>query len=258
MFKIFRRVLACFVDMMVVLIIVQTISSIPFINKSLDKYNKVYNNYFEYFSLYGDFLMDLEDYYEDKELGVEEYDKLVSDNDSYKELVDKYYVDGKLSSKNYDKLKVDVNDIYLDNYKDTYYKLDKYSIVYNISYVVVSILYFVGFNMITNGVTLGKKLTRLRIVNSSDNNGRVSIFSYLLRCVMLYQVIYYLFKGVFVNVLGISNYYTVSNIIYDLYSYLTFIILTFVILRKDGRGLHDILCKTKVIEVDRFGNEIVR
>ena len=258
MFKIFRRLLAYFIDMMVVLIIVQTISGIPFINKDLDKYNEVYDEYVEYFEEYGNFLVDLKDYYEDEELSNEEYDKLVSDNSSYKELVDKYYKDNKLSSKNYDKLISELDDIYLKDYKDIYYKIDKYSRFFNICYVVVTILYFVGFNIITNGVTLGKKLIKLRIVNSSDSNSKVSIVSYLLRCIMLYQVIYYLFKGVFVNVLGISNYYTVSNIIYDIHHYLTFIILTFVIVRNDGKGLHDIVCGTKVIEVDRNGNEIIR
>ena len=47
MFNLFKRFIAYFIDMMVVLIIVQTIASIPVLNKQLDKYNDIYNNYLE-------------------------------------------------------------------------------------------------------------------------------------------------------------------------------------------------------------------
>ena len=46
MFRLLKRFFAYFIDMMVVLIIVQTITNIPFVNRDLDKYNDVYNNYY--------------------------------------------------------------------------------------------------------------------------------------------------------------------------------------------------------------------
>ena len=152
----------------------------------------------------------------------------------------------------------ELDDKYLNDYEKTYYKIDKYSIVYNISYVIVSILYFVGFNMITNGVTLGKKLVRLRIVNSKDKDNKVGYVSYLVRCIMIYQIIYYLFKVIFVNVLSVGEYFTVGNIIYDIHTYLLFVILLFIGVRVDGRGLHDIVANTRVIEVNKNGEEIIK
>jgi len=254
MFKIFKRFIAYFIDMMVVLIIVQTISSIPFVNKDLDKYNEVYDEYMETTLEYGNFKVDLDKYYEDKKITEKEYDKILSDYPGYEYLLDKYYKDGKLSSKNYDKLVSELDDTYLTDYEDVYYKIDKYSYVYNICYVIVTILYFVGFNMITNGVTLGKKLVRLKIINNKDSNSKVGVSSYLIRCVMVYQIIYYLFKVIFINVLSVGDYYTVSNIVYDIHTYLLFIILMFASIRLDGRGLHDIVANTRVIEVDKNGN----
>ena len=108
-------------------------------------------------------------------------------------------------------------------------------------------LYFVGFNVLTKGATLGKKLFRLRIVNNKNSNEDVSVLSYLLRALMLYQPIYYLARVVCVSFLGNGNYYDVINVIYSIHSYLEFAILTFVIVRLDGRGLHDILAGTRLI-----------
>lgn len=256
MFRLIKRFLAYFIDMMVVLIIVQTITSIPFINKDIDKYEDVYNDYLEVTNEYTSFRLDLAHKYEDEELTEEEYEELVSDNETYKSLVDKYYEDGELTSKNYDKLLSKLDTDYEKDYEKIYYKLDKYSICYNVSYLVVTLLYFVGFNVLTNGSTLGKKLVRLRIVNNKDASEKVSLVSYLIRFVMLYQPVYYLARLICINFLGSGNYYDVINVIYSVHSYLEFAILTFMIVRLDGRGLHDLASGTRVALFDRNGNEI--
>lgn len=256
MFKIFKRAVAYFIDMMVVLIVVQTIVSIPFINRDIDSYNEVYNNYLDSIEEYSNFRVDLVSYFDDNELDSEEYESLIKDNKSYEKVLNKYYKDNKLTKKNYEKLLKNVDNEYEKEYKKIYYNLDKYSIIYNISYLVVVFLYFVGFNMVTKGVTLGKKLTRLKIVNNKDSKREVSLLSYVIRTIILYQPIYYLSKLVFVNFLGIGSYYDVINVVYSFHTYLEFAILTFMIIRLDGRGLHDILSNTKVIVLDRNGDEI--
>ena len=68
MFKIFKRTLAYFIDMMVVLIIVQNISGIPIINKNLDKYSKTYDNYIEILEEYSDIKLKLSNYYQDNKI----------------------------------------------------------------------------------------------------------------------------------------------------------------------------------------------
>lgn len=251
MSRIFKRVLAYLIDMFVVLIIVQSISGIPLINKNLDKYTKVYNEYLTSYTEYSKIVLDLNKYHEDKKIDKKEYKKLIEEYPNQKKLLNKYYKDEKITSKNYNNLLEEINDNYLKKYKNNYYKLDKYSIFYNTCYVVVTLLYFILFNIITDGATLGKKLLRLKIVNNKDNNEKVSIISYVIRSIMLYQPIYYLFKAIFVSILSINNYYTVSNIIYDIHSYLLFIIITVMIIRMDGRGLHDIVSNTSVIELKK-------
>lgn len=258
MFKLLRRGLAYFIDMMVVLFIVQTISGIGFINKNLDNYNKTMDKYMEEFGDYSEFIGDITEYYEDKKITSEEYEELVEENSLYKELVDKYYNDGELTSKNYNKLVDEANDIYMESTSKIYKKIDKYSIVYNITYIIVTLLYFVLFNIITKGATLGKKLVRLKIVNNKDRDKKVNVGSYIIRWVMLYQVVYYLFKIIFVYFLSTNSYFNVANVVYDIHSYLIMAILVFVMVRMDNRGLHDMLSNTIVVNVDKNGNEIVQ
>ena len=247
MFKLLKRFTAYFIDMMVVMIIVQTISSIPFINKSLNKYNDNYSDYVKYVESYSKIKSDLEKYYEDELITNEEIKKIVKDNPDYEEYLKKY---DSIDKKDYDKINEKIDQLYQNDYKEIYYKLDKYSICYNISYIIVTFLYFVVFNLVTDGATLGKKILRLKIVNNK-NDEKVRVINYIIRFILLYQPLYYLFRIIFINFLNPTNYYDIANIIYMFYSYLEFIILIFIMIRQDGRGLHDILANTKVISIDK-------
>lgn len=256
MFRLLKRFFAYFIDMMVILVIVQAISSIPFLNKNKDNYINEYNKYLESYSEYYSFRLELMEYYKDEKLNSKEYKKLTEEYENYKGIVDEYYKDEKLTKKSYNKLINKLDSDYNKDYEKQYYKLEKYNISYNIIYIIVVFSYFVGFNVITNGATLGKKLLKLRIVNNKDKNDKVSVLSYIVRCILLYQPISYLFRLVTLNFLSVSDYYFVNNIVYNIHSYLEFIILTFMIVRLDGRGLHDIISNTKVIMLDKDGNEI--
>ena len=256
MFYLAKRFIAYLIDMMVIMIIVYTISSIPFINTNKEKYNEEYNKYLENYNEYYSFRLDLLEYYEDEELTTKEYKKLVKNSEFYQSILDKYYKDNKLSKKSYNKLIKEIDETYNKEYKKTYYKLEKYNLCYNISYTVVVLLYFVGFNILTNGATLGKKLLRLRIVSNKDNT-KVSVINYIIRCILLYQPIAYLTKLITINFLSVNDFYNLNSIVYNIHSCLEFIILTFMMVRLDKRGLHDILANTKVISLDKEGNELL-
>jgi hypothetical protein len=50
--KLFRRVVAYIIDMMVILLIVQSLSGVPQINKQLDDYNKYYGKCMNLYNTY--------------------------------------------------------------------------------------------------------------------------------------------------------------------------------------------------------------
>lgn len=253
--NILKRFIAYFIDLFVIVLISQSLSGIPFINKQLNTYNKYYDEYLEVVNTYGEFKSDLLKKYEDNKLTEKEYDKLVDKNDNYKNLLEESYKDKKLTKKEYDKINKEIDSEYTTQYKELSYKMDKNSVLYFVIYLILVFLYFVFFNKITNGQTLGKKLTRLRIV-SNNYDCEVSVWSYIIRTILLYQPISYLVRLSFVNILDINNYYNVITIIASFQRYLQMIIIIMVVLRMDGRGLHDLLAKTKVVSLDKQGNII--
>lgn len=252
--KIFKRFLAYLIDLFIVSIISSCIMVIPFINVDRDNYNKNYKEYNELYTSYSKFSQDLTDYYEDDKLDEEEYEKLISENKDYEEVVSKYYKDGKLSKKNYDKLSEEVGRDFQDEYKSIYYKLSKYSVIGNVVQVIVIFAYFVGINLLTKGQTVGKKIMKLQIINNKDSSSKVSLLSYFIRTLILYNPVYYLAIIIGVYVFSSSDFYNWALVWSNIKNYLDIVIVIMVVIRLDGRGLHDLLAGTRVITLDEVNN----
>ena len=254
--RIFKRLLAYMIDMMVVLIIVQSLTGVEAINKQLPKYTKYYDEYAELTTNYGNFRVKLESYFEDEKITEKEYNKLVEQSSTYQEEVEKYYDDQKITKKEYNKIIEKLDQDYQKDYEKVYYQIEKNSILYLVLYLVVVLLYFGIFNKITKGQTLGKKLLRLKIVNAKDREKEVSIVQYVIRAVLVYQLIYYVVRLIGVFTFGQSNYYSIVSFVYNIQYYIEMAILLLAMIRVDGRGLHDLVSGTKVILLDRNGEEI--
>lgn len=244
------------IDMMVIAIIAQCLSSVPQINKQLDDYNKYYDDYMEVYEAYAAVKVDLNEAFEDKKLSEKEYNSLIENNEGYKDILNKYYKDGKLTEKNYNKLNDKIDKDYNKEYKQLYYKIEKNSIAYFIIYLVAVFAYFVGFNKYTGGQTLGKKLTRLKIVNATDDKEEVPVWNYIVRALILYQPIYYIIKLIGVNVMDANMYYNVTSVFYNIQYYLEMLIVIMIMIRIDGRGPQDLLARTRVALYDKNGNEV--
>lgn len=140
--------------------------------------------------------------------------------------------------------------ITIDEYKDETYKLNyelqKENMTINIVTITLYIGYFVVFATLNKGQTLGKKLLKIRVVNK--NNDKPSIWNMLVRSLFIYNIISILFSTVAVNFLNINTF----TYIYTALGYIEYfvIIISFfmVIYKKDGRGLHDMMAGTNVIE----------
>ena len=254
--KILKRIGAYFIDMMVVMLITQCLSGVPFINKQLDTYNKYYQEYSNALKEYSEFKLELQNSFKDEKITEKEYSKIIKISDDYKQEIEKFYDDKKITKKEYKTINKNMDNHYLKIYKKLYSKVEKNSICYFIIYLITTIFYFVFFNCYTNGETLGKKIFHLKIVNNKDNNKKVSILSYIIRAIFLYQPIYYIIKLICVMTLNGNDYYSVTSIVYDIQYYLQFIIILTVMIKMDGRGLHDLLAGTRVASYNRKGEEI--
>ncbi len=251
--KIFKRLIAYLIDMLIIVTLTQLISNTTLFNPNLNKYQKYSKEYNEITERTSSFVLQLQKYYQDSTISEKEYNKLINKYPTYEEVLNKYYKDNKLTEKNYVKLMEEITSDYQQKANNLSYQIEKNSISQMFIYLIVTILYFVGFNYLTNGQTLGKKIFGLKII--SIDNHKVSIVSYLIRSIIMYEIIYYLIRLITIFILNKTQYLEMTRIIYMIQNALDFIIVAFMIIRSDGRGLHDILAKTKVITCDKNKNE---
>ena len=120
----------------------------------------------------------------------------------------------------------------------------------NSSYVVISTICFIGyfviFQYIYKGQTIGKKLFKLKVVSTNDKP--LTIANYLVRALVLYNILIPIIELIIVFTMKQDNYYGLYQNI-NLVSYIImYITLFFMLVRADGRGLHDILANTIVEE----------
>lgn len=145
------------------------------------------------------------------------------------------YVSGDISSKEY-----------LSNYMDITYDMNRASLDSNLVYLAICIGYFLIFQYLNRGATIGKSLMRIRVVSSDGSDIgfiqmfiRTSIINEILPMIMLIIL-------VFVS-MGVSFF-----IFYSLISFIEnifILVCVFMILyRKDRLAIHDIMSRSMVIE----------
>ncbi len=118
----------------------------------------------------------------------------------------------------------------------------------NGSYVIVSTICFIGyfviFQFLYKGQTIGKKIFKLKLASANDKP--LSMVNYLVRAIILYNILIPIIELIIVFTMSSENYYNVYQNV-NLVSYIImYITLFFMLVRTDGRGLHDILANTIV------------
>ena len=135
---------------------------------------------------------------------------------------------------------------FVDEYQDLYYKNKKDTMTQSAITLTITIAYFVIFQYMNKGQTIGKKILHLRVV---DNNTEkpLSIFKGLIRSLLIWNILSGTLGIVLIYILNKESYITSNLIISSLESIFIFITAMFTLYRKDNRGLHDIIINSKVI-----------
>jgi uncharacterized RDD family membrane protein YckC len=192
----FKRIVAYIIDVLIVTIIATGISSIPFLNPTMDKYNETYEQYMEYLK---------------NGLSVEEANNI-------------------LNSEEYQSITYDM----------TYY--GRYT---SLITLVVSFSYFVVFQYFTKGYTGGKKLLKIKV---EAEDGKLKFYKLLLRGLIINNL---LTSSLNLILLFIGNKMTFGQFnmfIEVLQMGLLFTTFGMILYRQDGRGLHDLIAGTRVID----------
>ncbi len=245
---IFKRVVAYIIDIVLVSVVITVLTSNSYINKDYDKYTDVYQEYKNFSDNYNEFLTEIEEIYNEEVVTQESIDLLLKNHSDYEKYIKKINVSQSLSEGDYEKITTDIKKYYEDRLIDYSYKLSKLSIIQTIISVLCILMYFVVIEYYLNGKTLGKKLLKLQVV--SNNGKKLTILNYLIRSLILNEVIISLMNIIFILVLSKNNYITYNQIIYFVTYTLEMAILFMVMFNKDNRGLHDYASNTKVISLN--------
>ncbi len=126
-----------------------------------------------------------------------------------------------------------------------------YSFYSSLILLVVKFLYFVIFQYFNKGRTIGKVLFRIRI---ESNRGKLKFYQILLTSLIICNIITGTINLICLRLLDMESFNSISNVI----NYLELLILLtsvfMIIIRKDNRGLHDIMSNTKVVMYEKEKN----
>ncbi len=145
---------------------------------------------------------------------------------------------------------------YLTLYNDLNYDLTKSTVNETIIIAIVSILYFVVLNYYYNGQTFGKKLMKLKIVSNNDN--KLSINNYLIRCLIVNTTLANIITAVLILTLSKEKYLLYEGKFSTVFGVIYILCFVFALYRNDGRGLHDLIANTKVVNAsDEIENKVL-
>ena len=139
----------------------------------------------------------------------------------------------------------DINQL-LDKFSTNSYIISKEGMVFTVINVLVGLAYYGTFVFYNNGQTIGKKIMKIKI---ESLNGSLSHSKCLLRCSVINGFFSSSISMIILLFINSSQYLYTVGLVSELQSLMFIVSSFFVLFRKDGRGLHDLLFNTKVISV---------
>ena len=139
---------------------------------------------------------------------------------------------------------VDIKSVYEEAARLNY-ELSKETVINTLVSIAVYILYFIVLPVYNNGQTVGKRAMKLKITNASGS--KLTMNNMLFREMILHNILFNIILTMLIVVLNKNNYLTASIIIEVMQVSISISILIMIIVRNDGRGLHDLIGGTVVI-----------
>ena len=251
--KMIFRILALLLDLVIVNSILTGISMLPMFEKTRSKIEDVYTDVNKTQVIYKALDKNMEEYFKDKIINADEMEEINKDFKEYAKVFK--HTDVELSDEEIKTIEEDVLKIANDKMKDYSYKISKNDYVTTSIGIVLYILYFGVLQFILKGQTLGKKLFRVKVLSNTDKE--VSILNYIIRSLLMTMSVLTIINVICLLSLSKNAYFDFSRIFETVtFVYEMAFLVTFM-MREDSRSVHDLLLNTRVVRVDKLGNEIV-
>ena len=141
-------------------------------------------------------------------------------------------------------------DEYINKYKDLMYENNKNEKVSTTITLVLTLAYFVIFQYMNKGQTIGKKTLNLKVVDY-ESKKEISILKGLLRSILPLNILSSAITVTLIKVLTKNIYINTYLLVNEIEAVFIFATIFLILYRKDGRGLHDMLANTMVITEKR-------
>ena len=154
------------------------------------------------------------------------------------------------------------NKMYLDNIRksgssdpdneelvDIVYDLSKTEIPLSIITLGATVLYFGIISFMFNGKTIGKKIMKIQVVPLKGKKLNPGL--YMLREIILTNSLFKLLDIINISLASKSNWIVYNTVLTYAENLVIVVLLGVMIFRTDERSLHDLICQTNVVEIEK-------
>ncbi len=145
----------------------------------------------------------------------------------------------------YNKQEIDLQ-TYFNQYLDYSYLITKESGLSVLITIIVDVLYFIVLQAYMGGQTLGKKLMKIKIVKNDD--GDVTVNDVTIRNVINNDILANILLAILL-LMGKNVYFMGTLVVMSIQYLVTFLSIIFILFRKDGRSVADLIAKTRVVSL---------
>ena len=136
---------------------------------------------------------------------------------------------------------------FADKYLDIVYNEEKKDILTPTISVILTIGYFIVFQYLNNGQTLGKKILKIQLVDKNTNTPP-SILKGTIRTIFILNIASNIIT-IILRTCANKNTYLITSTILSIFNWI-FLVITIVLMisKSSCRGLHDLMANTIVIK----------
>ena len=138
------------------------------------------------------------------------------------------------------------SDKYIDDYIDIMYDINKASFNNNLVYLVICVGYFLIFQFLNKGATIGKKIMHIRVV--SNDGGDAGFVQMFIRTSIINEIIPISMLLILVMVSSGGLFFIFYSMISVIENIFVIICIFMILYRSDKLALHDMMSKSMVID----------